>query len=283
MLLSTYSCFLDKYYHAQMTSFLDWMQGHLLEHAFDTILEAGEMPPPLFFTERLFLAVVQHDYDKVTAIINAMIHTSFRVSEQQWTEVLAAYSDRITTASLNQLLEAICGHDLTREATIYNLYRTLQSMNGGGGLCSAIDLITTVPGNEVVGTSNISNPPAHIASHAPPESVQVKGNSGSTRVSSYSEEEGSDLENGDESPHQCSAVEHHRYQDFASTTLRNNRSSVFVEEEEEEEEEYMDSDADDVVDLEISAIGNGDFDEPTTNVPSAQEILKIWNHSFISQ
>lgn len=133
MLLSTYSCFLDKYYHAQMTSFLDWMQGHLLEHAFDTILEAGEMPPPLFFTERLFLAVVQHDYDKVTAIINAMIHTSFRVSEQQWTEVLAAYSDRITTASLNQLLEAICGHDLTREATIYNLYRTLQSMNGGGG------------------------------------------------------------------------------------------------------------------------------------------------------
>lgn len=248
------------------------MQGHLLEHAFDTILEAGEMPPPLFFSERLFLAVVQHDYDKVTAIINAMIHTSFRVSEQQWTEVLAAYSDRITTASLNQLLEAICSHDLTREATIYNLYRTLQSMNGGGGVCSAIDLITTVPGNEVVGTSNISNPP---------ESFQVKGSSGSTRVSSYSEEEGSDLENGDESPNQCSAVEHHRYQDFASTASRNNRSSVFVEEE--EEEEYMDSDADDVVELEISAIGNGDFDEPTTNVPSAQEILKIWNHSFISQ
>lgn len=251
------------------------MQGHLLEHAFDAILEAGEIPPPLFFTERLFLAVVQHDYDKVTAIINTMIHTSFLVSEQQWTEVLAAYSDRITNASLNQLLEAICSHDLTREATVYNLYQTLQSMNGGG-VCSSSDLIITVPGNKVVGTSNISNPPANMASHDPPGSIQVKGISDSTSdISSYSEE-GSDLENGDESPNQCSAVKHHPYQDFASKW--NNRSSVFVE----DEEEYMDSDADDVVELEISAIGNGDFDEPT-NVPSAKEILKIWKHPFISQ
>lgn len=265
-------------------------KGHLLEHAFDTILEAGEMPPPPFFTEILFLAVVQLDYDKVAAIINTMIHASFRVSEQQWAEVLAAYSNKITKASLNQLLDVICSHDLTREATIYNLYRTLQSVSGG--VCSSSGSIS-VPDKEVVGmsppvegdgTSNISDSPANTASHDPPPgSIQVKGRSGGTSFSScnhtgdYSEE-GSDLENADESPNQCSAVKHHRHQDFASTTLRNNRRSLgFVDEEED-----MDSDADDdIVELlEVSAIGNGDFDEP--NVPSAREILKIWKHSFNS-
>lgn len=254
-------------------------KGHLLEHAFDTILEAGEVPSPLFFTEILFLAVVQNDYDKVTVIVNSMIHTSFRVSKRQWSEVLAAYSDRITKDSLNQLLEVISSHDLTRRSSIHNLYRTLQYMIGGG-VCSLSDLISTVPGNEMVGTSNISNPPANIASYDPLRSIQVKGRSGSTYISSYSEDD-SDLKNGDESPNQCSAVEHNGYQDFASMNLRNNRSSVFVEEE-EEEEEYMDSDVSDVVELEISAIGHGDFDEPT-NVPSAKEILKIWKHSFNSQ
>ncbi|KAL2499587.1 Pentatricopeptide repeat-containing protein [Abeliophyllum distichum] len=100
---------------------------HLLEHAFDTILEAGEIPPLSFFTEMVFQATTQQDYERAVKIINSMAHAPFRVSEQQWIELLEMNEAR---ADLKELLDTLMSHDLVNEATVLNLSRALQVLCG---------------------------------------------------------------------------------------------------------------------------------------------------------
>ncbi|GMH24048.1 hypothetical protein Nepgr_025891 [Nepenthes gracilis] len=59
-------------------------KGHLLEHAFDTILEAGGIPHPLLFTEMVCQATAHKNYERASEIVNAMAQAPFRVSEEEW-------------------------------------------------------------------------------------------------------------------------------------------------------------------------------------------------------
>lgn len=216
------------------------MQWHLLEHAFDTILEAGEIPPPPFFTEILCQAAVQHDYDKVAAMVNAMIHAPFQVSEQQWTEVLEAYRNRITGPSLQQLSEAVRGHDLVREATIGNLSRALQSLHSSSCLA-------TSSGNEA------------------PSKMISPGDGSSSNIHRDPPGNIGDLD---------------LLEDISSTTTTFwKRNSGFLEDEEDADTDDDDDDAGMKLDISAIGFGNGD-DSDEHNVPSANEILKSWKDSI---
>lgn len=102
----------------------------MLEHAFDTILEAGEIPPLSFFTEMACQATIQHDYERVVNIVNTMAHAPFQVGLQEWITLFERNGDRIDRASLNELQEKLVSHDLVKEATVLNLSKALQFICG---------------------------------------------------------------------------------------------------------------------------------------------------------
>lgn len=102
---------------------------HLLEHAFDSLLEAGEIPHPLFFTEMLIQAIVQSNYEKAVALINAMAYAPFHITERQWTELFESNEDRISRDKLEKLLNALCNcNAASSEITVSNLSRALHAL-----------------------------------------------------------------------------------------------------------------------------------------------------------
>ncbi|XP_073119138.1 pentatricopeptide repeat-containing protein At5g67570, chloroplastic [Henckelia pumila] len=99
---------------------------HLLEHAFDTILEGGEIPPVSFFSEMVCQATARCDYDRAVTIINSMAHAPFQVGFEQWVTLFEKNVDVIDRANLNELQQTLVSRDLVQEATVLNLSRALQ-------------------------------------------------------------------------------------------------------------------------------------------------------------
>jgi len=106
------------------------MQLHLLEHAFDMILEAGEIPRHLFFFELVIQAIVQHNYDRAVILINTLAHAPFQVSEKQWTNLFKESEDRMSHENLERLLDALGSCDVVSESTVSNLTKSLHVLCG---------------------------------------------------------------------------------------------------------------------------------------------------------
>ncbi|KAG4930602.1 hypothetical protein AAZX31_17G155500 [Glycine max] len=105
---------------------------HLLEHAFDMILEAGEIPHHLFFFELVIQAIAQHNYERAVILINTMAYAPFRVTEKQWTNLFKESEDRISLENLERLLDALGNCDIVSELTVSNLTRSLHVLCGLG-------------------------------------------------------------------------------------------------------------------------------------------------------
>ncbi|XP_061949942.1 pentatricopeptide repeat-containing protein At5g67570, chloroplastic [Populus nigra] len=103
-------------------------KNHLLEHAFDEILEAGEIPHPLLFTEMVFQATAQENYERAVTLVNTMAHASFQISERQWTDLFEKNGEKISQDSLEKLLDAVGHCRMASEVTVSNLSRSLRSL-----------------------------------------------------------------------------------------------------------------------------------------------------------
>ncbi|XP_070052052.1 pentatricopeptide repeat-containing protein At5g67570, chloroplastic isoform X2 [Nicotiana tomentosiformis] len=103
---------------------------HLLEHAFDAILEVGQIPHASFFFEILCQATSQHDYDRAVALIKSMVHAPFRVSEQQWIDLFNNNGERFSHSSLRGLFDVLCSQALVSDSSIVNLCSALESLCG---------------------------------------------------------------------------------------------------------------------------------------------------------
>ncbi|RZC62778.1 hypothetical protein C5167_024553 [Papaver somniferum] len=101
---------------------------HLLEHAFDTILEAGEIPLPSLFTEMVCQTSVQHNYERAVTLVNSMAHAPFQVSENQWTDLFRRNSERISEGVLQKLLDTLQSSEVVQEATVSNFSKSLISL-----------------------------------------------------------------------------------------------------------------------------------------------------------
>lgn len=97
------------------------LQWNLLEHAFDTILEAGEIPHPSFFTEMVCQSTVQDNYERAVQILNAIAHAPFQISENQWTDLFEENRERINNTSLERLLNVLNERVLSIEPSVLNL------------------------------------------------------------------------------------------------------------------------------------------------------------------
>ncbi|CAJ2635264.1 unnamed protein product [Trifolium pratense] len=105
---------------------------HLLEHAFDMILEAGEIPQHLFFFELMIQAITQHNYERAVILLSTMAYAPYRVTEKQWTELFKENEDRINHENLERLLDALSNCNVVSEATVSNLSRALHVLCGLG-------------------------------------------------------------------------------------------------------------------------------------------------------
>ncbi|XP_077220238.1 tetratricopeptide repeat (TPR)-like superfamily protein isoform X2 [Tasmannia lanceolata] len=104
---------------------------HLLEHAFDTILEAGEIPRLSLFTEMLCQNIARRNYERAAPLVNSMAHASLQVSEKQWTGLFSRNQDRISIDELQNLLDSLQNSDImTEEPTVSNLLKSLQYLSG---------------------------------------------------------------------------------------------------------------------------------------------------------
>ncbi|XP_028772775.1 pentatricopeptide repeat-containing protein At5g67570, chloroplastic [Neltuma alba] len=107
-------------------------KGHLLEHAFDVLLEAGEIPPPFFFMELVVQATAYHNYERAVVLITTMAYAPFQVSEKHWTDLFKENQGRINLENLEHLLDALGKCDVQYEPTVSNLSRSLHFLCGSG-------------------------------------------------------------------------------------------------------------------------------------------------------
>lgn len=103
---------------------------HLLEHAFDMILEAGEIPHHLFFFELVIQATAQHNYERAVILVNTIAYAPFQVTEKQWTDLFKENQDRISHENLQRLLDALGNCEVVSEPTVSNLSRSLHVLCG---------------------------------------------------------------------------------------------------------------------------------------------------------
>ena len=127
------------------------MQGHLLEHAFDMILEAGEIPHYLFFFELVIQAISQHNYERAVILVNTMAYAPYRVTEKQWTDLFKENEDRISHENLQRLLDSLGNCDVVSEATVSNLSRSLHVLCGLGASKNISGIIPSESENTVNG------------------------------------------------------------------------------------------------------------------------------------
>ncbi|KAK1323431.1 Pentatricopeptide repeat-containing protein [Acorus calamus] len=94
---------------------------HLLEHAFDTILDAGDIPDPSLFTEMICQTIFRQNYEKVFSLMKYMIHTPLQISEKQWMDVFRKSRDRIGNDELKKMLHCLENSSITSEPPVCGL------------------------------------------------------------------------------------------------------------------------------------------------------------------
>lgn len=115
----------------QLTFPLVSFQWHLLEHAFDTILEAEEIPHISLFTEMICQTIAQGDFGRTASLLNGMAHASLSVSESQWTSLLEREIATLGMGKLQDLLHHLQSCSLVREDPVPNFLKSLHFISGG--------------------------------------------------------------------------------------------------------------------------------------------------------
>lgn len=237
---------------------------HLLEHAFDAILEVGQIPHPSFFFEILCQATCQHDHERALALIKSMIHVPFQVSEQQWINLFNSNNERISHSSLRGLLEVLCSQSLGSDTTIVNLCRALESLCGS---CTSRVLSIDEPVKLIDASAMAADKYGSLyRCNAPANTDELSLDEDDCSDEAYDErEKGADRELVSDLSHLS-----HREDERAGTNI------IFELSDEEltfdDQSDYLD----DNDQLGLGMSSDEDDNSCETKVPSANEILKTW-------
>ncbi|CAA0841059.1 Pentatricopeptide repeat-containing protein -chloroplastic [Striga hermonthica] len=246
---------------------------HLLEHAFTSLLETGEVPHVSLFTEMACQAIIRHDYERALNIINTMAYAPFQVSFQDWINLFEINQDRVDQCALNELHDKLVSRDLIKEATVLNLSKALKF------ICGSCEGSSRSP-EDGVGEQNVPLISDHLDSVWNHESTLV--NSLHKNYTSDDKVEEKDME-GDFGLSKTSLEEN---DDARATRLAENfdfdlvskswPSDSYEIEFENIEREEGDSDTDDFDLGDMNLRSKVDEDSRKSDMPSAYEILEIW-------
>ncbi|RVW57371.1 Pentatricopeptide repeat-containing protein, chloroplastic [Vitis vinifera] len=225
---------------------------HLLEHAFDTILEAGEIPHPSIFTEMICQATAQHNYERAVTLINAMAHAPFVVSEKQWTDLFS------------------------EEATVSNLYKSLQSLCGSG---TSMDQSSVAFGDEAMIRTPLNGNSGELDDN---KKVFFQKFSADARGSDLSPHENPPVKNSDVT-FDIFSVNLTRSEEEDDDTDGEAISEAFNyacngDEVASNEPNTLDGNSEGINKIELNMRAKED-DSHGSNLPSANEILETWKKS----
>ncbi|KAK9284654.1 hypothetical protein L1049_023830 [Liquidambar formosana] len=270
---------------------------YLLEHAFDTILEAGEIPHPSFFTEMVCQATAQHNYERAITLVNTMAHAPFQVSEKQWTDLLEKNGNRISRDGFVKLLDSLRRCDGAKESTISNLSRSLHSLCGSGisiELPSSIPLSyeadkLTLDGNggfdckKRVNRQEIS---ANTVGGVPNPGEDLPVNNKGVTFDMFSVNLASSDREGDADTEMDYRSPNYVCNGSRRTKLCSNMEGSADDVASSESTDFLDSrfflkgnSKDDVDEVELVMQTSGVDDSHGSNLPSAHEILEAWKES----
>ncbi|XP_078430331.1 tetratricopeptide repeat (TPR)-like superfamily protein [Wolffia australiana] len=101
---------------------------HLLEHAFDAILEGGDVPSVSLFTEMVIQNLAREDYFQAVKMVNCMAHASINYNEKQWADLFSSNQDRINQIKLGKFHQALDCSSVVAESPVPSLINSLQSL-----------------------------------------------------------------------------------------------------------------------------------------------------------
>lgn len=237
---------------------------YLLEHAFETILEVGEIPPSLFFSEMVVQATAQHNYEKAVTLVNTMAYAPFQVSERQWKDLFENNRDRVSEDSLVKLSDALGNCEVVSEATVLNLLRSLHSLRGSArsrDLSSSIALSNEACGGDpLVKDSNVT---LDIQSANQASTNREVDADSETIALSPNQDCGTDGETnlvtrGKGIPNEVAS----------GTAQLANKLATFL----------LNENSNDIDEMELDTLTIGDNSDGS-NMPTAREILEAWKES----
>lgn len=265
----------------------------VLEHAFDTILGAGEIPHLSFFTEMVCQASAQRDYERAVVIVNTLAYAPFQVSEMQWKRLFEDNVERINGDILKELFDSLCHHQLKEEVSVSNLIRVLQSLCGTTNTTSKLNCIHR--GEETIGDtlsedyrnrfkvdSNVQllTVPANATRLSSPDNLQFNENAVTSDVPSDDIEESTDPEFVSEHKNvgsQWNRMDKHNNVDGFVSDFANRENVGILLDKNSECDELGDSNLYHMLDHNFPATEFGDSQR--SDVPSANEILQNWKES----
>ncbi|KAF3439065.1 hypothetical protein FNV43_RR17340 [Rhamnella rubrinervis] len=253
---------------------------HLLEHAFETTLEAEEIPHPSWFTEMVLQVTARHDYERAVTLVNTMAYAPFQISEKQWKELIEKNRDRISGDHLEKLMVALDNCDAASEATVLNLSRLLHSLCKSGTSRDTSPAVSNAEGfdykrkgflprhsEELIGGDTDSDEDPSSASYA----VQASPSRDVTAIEMVSGSSNNGYGKDGEANLQTNATS--RAEGIACGEFDDpldNELSTFDFNEESKEVDEMEIE---------SLLLNGVDDSDETSRPSAYEVLEAWKES----
>lgn len=261
------------------------MQWHLLEHAFDAFLEAGEIPSPLYFTEMVLQTTARQDYKRAVTLVNAMALAPFQVSEEQWKELFEKNRDRISQNNLEKLLDSLDNCDMKSEATVVNLSKALNSFCGSD---TSGELFTSIVyGSELYNSSLDGSEEITFTSHFE-ESIDEDPDSDEDlplNISDVPFEASSVVQASSSTDITCMEVDHNTDRERDLLIGKMGFSN------DEASDEFSDSlhgklstvglteNCEDVDEMELEPLLNEVVDSGKSNLPSAYEVLEAWKEN----
>lgn len=236
----------------------------MLEHAFESILEAGEVPRLPFFTEMACQAIIRRDYEKAVNIFNTMGHAPYQVGFQEWVDLFERNRDRMDQAAVQELKDELASHELRKELTLTNLWRALEF------ICDdSVDSIASIS------TGMVNAPKAGWDVRYDDTSLS-RGNSTNTehsyQLTSSRIETGRGSDEASASSDNCSEKDHVR----APTRVTENFDHDWISKRRAcSGDGEWDCDGDEF-DIEMLFPSSGDDDTEESDTPSAYEILESW-------
>ncbi|XP_038977777.1 pentatricopeptide repeat-containing protein At5g67570, chloroplastic-like isoform X1 [Phoenix dactylifera] len=242
---------------------------HLLEHAFDMILEAGEIPHVSLFTEMICQTIGQQNFKSTVSLINGMAYASLKVSEIQWLNLFQINMDRFSKDKLCDLLNHISSCDLVIEDPVPNFLKALQSFCGMKLLDTTVltdtsDVSAVTPA--VTGNDEGDNNCDEIQAHIPGKMLMDDdGSPLCSQEDSLMSERPLDRTEGS---HSMSISLQERVNNVASSSFAGNEGnelhSVF--------HGYTETP---ITDAALNSL-TADTGRPFSELPSASEILETW-------
>ncbi|KAF3792498.1 Pentatricopeptide repeat-containing protein [Nymphaea thermarum] len=125
---------------------------HLLEHAFDMLLEAGAIPCQLLFMEMICQNIARLDFERAVTLIKGMEHALLHVNDRQWIDLFRRNHVRIGKEKVQKLLSFFDHCNTMSDTPFSSLLKALNSLSSVDDSTSVCNSASPVP-NE---TSNSS-------------------------------------------------------------------------------------------------------------------------------